>query len=117
MLTVCHHTFIIRTYWSNSQKSEVINAELIDAPENRADGIIIILKRLNQLLVPQTGGDHPEVLERVVLRGDVLTNERAFSGQAALLNADNESDSCHGIIHRPEGLHRLMNFMMVTLSG
>eukprot|EP00058_Branchiostoma_floridae_P012642 XP_002598130.1 hypothetical protein BRAFLDRAFT_82912 [Branchiostoma floridae] len=96
----------------SSQRSEVLNVELIDAPENSSDGILTILKRLNQLVVPRTPGDHAEVIERVVLGGDVLTNERAFSGQAALLNADNESDSCAGIIHRPEGLHRLMNFLM-----
>ncbi|CAH1248568.1 Hypp8253 [Branchiostoma lanceolatum] len=93
----------------SAQKSEVLNAELIDAPENSSTGIITILQRLNQLLVPHA---HGEAVERVVLGGDVLTNERAFSGQAALLNADNESDACSGIIHRPEGLHRLMNFLM-----
>lgn len=98
----------------SSKKSEVIDAELIDAPENSMDGIITIIKRLNHILVPRIGGDKPQVVERVVLGGDVLTNERAFSGQSALLNADNESDSCGGIIHRPEGLHRLMNFLMVT---
>ncbi len=99
-----------------AKKSEVMNAELIDAPENSADGIITILKRINHLLVPKTGGDNPEVVERIVLGGDQLTNERAFSGQDALLNADNASDSCGGISHRPEGLHRLMNFLMVTFG-
>ncbi|XP_019628676.1 PREDICTED: uncharacterized protein LOC109473241 [Branchiostoma belcheri] len=89
-----------------------MNVELIDAPENSAEGIITIIKRLNKLLVPQTGGEDSTAVERIVLGGDVLTNERAFSGQAALMNADNEKDSCAGIIHRPEGLHRLMNFLM-----
>lgn len=98
----------------SSQKSEVLNVELIDAPENSTEGIIRIIKRLNELLVPTTGGTDAEVIDRIVLGGDVLTNERAFEGQGALANADNEADSCCGIVHRPEGLHRLMNLTLVT---
>ncbi|KAI8515092.1 hypothetical protein Bbelb_076830 [Branchiostoma belcheri] len=109
----CIPAYIDHPYVKESaQKSEIMNVELIDAPENSAEGIITIIKRLNKLLVPQTGGEDSTAVERIVLGGDVLTNERAFSGQAALMNADNERDSCAGIIHRPEGLHRLMNFLM-----
>lgn len=53
-------------------------------------------------------------MQRVVFGGDVLTNERAFSAQEALQNATNELEGLKGIIHRPEGLHREMNFLMVT---
>lgn len=114
--SVCMPAYIPHPHLEESaQKSKVVNAELIDAPENSADGILTILKRLNELIIPKTGGDNPEVVERIVLGGDVLTNERAFTGQDALLNADNASDSCGCIIHRPEGLHRLMIFLMVTL--
>ena len=113
--TECLPTYISHPYLAQSaQKSEVLNAELIDAPENSMEGIIKIIKRLKKLLVPRKGGSEPEVIERIVLGGDVLTNERAFAGQAALANADNEVDSCCGIIHRPEGLHRLMNLALVT---
>lgn len=52
--------------------------------------------------------------ERIVFGGDVLTNERAFSAQEAVQNASSGMDALKGIIHRPEGLHRQMNFLLVT---
>lgn len=102
------HSHIEHPYTEDaSKKSMFLNMELIDASENSSDGMIQILRRVHELAVPHTEG---QVLERVVFGGDVLTNERAFSGQQALLNGTSGCDQLAGLIHRPEGLHRVMNF-------
>lgn len=48
-----------------------------------------------------------------MLGGDVLTNERAMSVQLAMRNNESSFEKLLGDIHRPEGLHRQMNFLMV----
>lgn len=101
------------------KKSVFLNCDLIDASENSSDGMIEILQRIHELAVPHVR-DNPrdranprDVLEKVVFGGDVLTNERAFSAQEAMQNIPSEYESLLGVIHRPEGLHREMNFLLV----
>jgi hypothetical protein len=71
--------------------------------------MITILQRVHNLAVPHVG----ETAERIVFGGDVLTNERAFSAQEAMQNTSSKYESLQGLIHRPEGLHREMNFLLV----
>lgn len=73
-------------------------------------GMITILQRIHHLAVPHVDNETPE---RIVFGGDVLTNERAFSAQEAMQNVPSEFESLSGLIHRPEGLHREMNFLLV----
>ncbi|XP_056016938.1 uncharacterized protein LOC125674871 [Ostrea edulis] len=100
------HPYIEKT----SQKSVFINCDLIDESENSSDGMIRILQRVHSLAVPYIN----ENIEKVVLGGDVLTNERALSAQQAMRNNETCDEKLLGVIHRPEGLHRQMNFLMVT---
>lgn len=72
--------------------------------------MISILQRIHHLAVPHVDNETPE---RIVFGGDVLTNERAFSAQEAMQNVPSEFESLSGLIHRPEGLHREMNFLLV----
>ena len=92
-----------------SQKSVFINSDLIDESENSSDGMIRIMQRVHSLAVPPIDGS----IEKVVLGGDVLTNERAMSAQLAMRNNESSFEKLLGVIHRPEGLHRQMNFLMV----
>lgn len=93
-----------------SQKSVFINCDLIDESENSSDGMIRIMQRVHSLAVPIIDG----TVEKVVLGGDVLTNERAMSAQQAMRNNESSYEKLLGVIHRPEGLHRQMNFLMVS---
>lgn len=91
-----------------------MNCDLIESSENSSDGIIEILQRIYQLAVPHVRNiPGKNVLEKVVLGGDVFTNERAFSAQETMQNTPSEYESLLRIIHRPEGLHREMNFLLV----
>lgn len=94
------------------QKSDVLNCELIEESENSSTGMIKILQHIHEIVVPHI--DNKEKLaDRVVFGGDVLTNERAFSAQAAMQNNSSDFDCLKGVIHRPEGLHRQFNFLSV----
>lgn len=43
----------------------------------------------------------------------VLTNERAYSAKLAMLNGQTDFERLAGVVHRPEGLHRMMNLLLV----
>jgi hypothetical protein len=101
-----NHTFIHLT----KQKSTVLNCDLINESENSSQGMIKILQKVHELIVPHID---KTALDKVVFGGDVLTNERAFSAQSAMQNHYNDIDSLTGIVHRPEGLHREFNFLTV----
>lgn len=53
--------------------------------------------------------------EKKVFGGDVQTNERAYSAQLAMLNGQSGHFRLPGVVQRPEGLHRIMNFLLVLL--
>lgn len=55
----------------------------------------------------------PLVMKRKVFGGDVLTNERPYSAQLAMLNDEGDFERLAGVAHRPEGLHRMMNLLLV----
>lgn len=105
------HKFIELT----KAKSLFLNCELIEASENSASGMISIMQRIHELSVPHARLTDKKVYERVVFGGDVLTNERAFSAQQNMQLNRSDVDRLVGLIHRPEGLHREMNFLLVSL--
>lgn len=105
------HEFIEIT----KQKTVFFNADLIDASENSTEGMIHISQKIHNLVVPHCVVDSKEICEPVVFGGDVLTNERAFGAQLAMFNNKSEFENLLGVIHRPDGLHRQMNFLLVTL--
>lgn len=52
------------------------------------------------------------IIQRL-LRRRYLVSERAYSAQLAMMNGRSEFDQLAGVIHRPEGLHRMMNLCLV----
>jgi hypothetical protein len=48
--------------------------------------MISILEHIHNKFIPRTDDDDPVVIKRKVFGGDVLTNERAYSAQLAMLN-------------------------------
>ena len=85
----------------------------MDKNENLHDDMISILEHIHQKYIAHTSGENAEVTERKVFGGDVLTNERAYTAQLAMLNCETNYHQLGGVIHRPEGLHRMMNFLLV----
>jgi hypothetical protein len=71
--------------------------------------MISILEHIHDKFIPRTDDDDPVVIKRKVFGGDVLTN----SAQLAKLNHATDYDKLTGVIHRPEGLHRMMNLLLV----
>ena len=86
---------------------------MLDKNEYLHDDIIRILEHIHQKYIAHTHGENADVLERKVFGGDVLTNERAYTAQLAMLNCETNYYKLGGLIHRPEGLHRMMNFLLV----
>uniref|UniRef100_A0A8W8JSA0 Uncharacterized protein n=1 Tax=Magallana gigas TaxID=29159 RepID=A0A8W8JSA0_MAGGI len=110
--SMCKLSNLYFTSIHGEDKGEVYfsHCDQIEASENSSQGMITILQRIHHLAVPHVDNETPE---RIVFGGDVLTNERAFSAQEAMQNVPSEFESLSGLIHRPEGLHREMNFLLV----
>lgn len=75
--------------------------------------MISILEHIHMNHIAHTSDDNQKVIQKKVFGGDVLTNERAYSAQLAMMNGRSEFDQLAGVIHRPEGLHRMMNLCLV----
>lgn len=73
--------------------------------------MISILEHIHMNYIAHTSDER--VIQKKVFGGDVLTNERAYSAQLAMMNGRSEFDQLAGVIHRPEGLHRMMNLCLV----
>ncbi|XP_060564155.1 uncharacterized protein LOC132723447 [Ruditapes philippinarum] len=94
------------------QRSEYFLIDLYDKNESKNEDMIDILSDLHKRCIPSIEcADEKNVIERKVFGGDVLTNERAYQAQLDMINGESESDKLLGFIHRPEGLHRLMNLL------
>lgn len=98
-----------------SQKSEYRVLNLLDKSENKSEDMISILQDIHDKCVARTDDTSPDVIGKLVFGGDVLTNERAYTAQLAMINAESDFFRLGGIIHRPEGLHRMMNFVLVSI--
>lgn len=77
--------------------------------------MISILQHIHENYIAHTEDDPPTVIEKKVFGGDVLTNERAYSAQLAMMNGQSDFVCLAGVVHRPEGLHRMMNFLLVSM--
>jgi hypothetical protein len=97
-----------------SKKSDFVILDLLDKSENKNEDMISILEHIHENYIPHTAEEHPRVIRKKVFGGDVLTNERAYSAQLAMLNGATDFEQIAGVIHRPEGLHRMMNLCLVT---
>lgn len=64
--------------------------------------------------VSHSQGENLKVIEKV-FEGYVLTNERSYSTQLAMLNSPNDFDRLKGVIYRPEEFHRIMNLGVAYL--
>ena len=96
------------------KKSEYFLIDLHEKNESKNEDMIDILTDLQKKCVPYTDTtlqDKNNVVERKVFGGDVLTNERAYQAQLDMANGETESEKLMSFIHRPEGLHRLMNLL------
>ena len=99
-----------------SKKSEHLIFDLLDKNESKGDDMIDILRSVHAYVPHIKLAGVKNALERLTFGGDVLTNERAYGAQLDLMNSTNEMDRLLGIIHRPEGLHLLMNLMKYVLE-
>ena len=98
-----------------ASKSNFVVLDLLDKNENKSEDMISILEHIHHHYIAHTADEHPKVIKKKVFGGDVLTNERAYSAQVAMLNGVSDYDQIAGVIHRPEGLHRMMNLCLVTV--
>jgi hypothetical protein len=106
--------FISHPYIDLTQKKSKFHVtHLIDANENKGEGMIRILTELHDAYVPRENKDHPNVLDRVDFAGDVLTAERAFSAQCAMSNGFGSHEALSGMNYRSGGLHLVMNLCVV----
>lgn len=96
------------------KKYDFVILDLLDKSENKSEDMISILEHIHHHYIPHTAEDHPQIIRKKVFGGDVLTNERAYSAQLAMLNGASDFEQISGVIHRPEGLYRMMNLCLVT---
>lgn len=96
-----------------SGKSNFAILDMLDKSENKSEDMITILEHIHANFIPRTDDENPSVIKKKVFGGDVLTNERAYSAQLAMLNGTTDYERLTGVIHRPEGLHRMMNLLLV----
>nr|XP_034334752.1 uncharacterized protein LOC117691932 [Crassostrea gigas] len=114
--------------YTEQRKLILLGEAVIDSDSQRNDEILPcdhqsfayldILSAKSKLDILSNGcgatysGYSKEIYEPVVFGGDVLTNERAFGAQLAMFNNKSEFENLFGVICRPEGLHRQMNFLL-----
>lgn len=86
-----------------AESSNLVLLDMLDKSENKSEDMISILVHIHANCIAHTDGENPAVMKKKVFGGDVLTNERAYSAQLAMLNGDTDYDRLGGLIHRPEG--------------
>ena len=116
-LVEIYPTYIPHSHLEETSRKTVFkNMDLLEANENSTQGMIQIMQHIHQTSVPSFVKDNKKcVAERTVFGGDVLTCERGLGAQEAMDNSDDDYDQLRGVIYRPEGLHRVMNFVKVIL--
>ena len=75
---------------------------MLDKSENKSDDMISILEHIHENYIAHTDDESPLVIKKKVFGGDVLTNERAYTAQLAMLNSPTDYTKLKGVIHRPE---------------
>lgn len=91
-----------------ARKTDIKILGLMDKNENT--DMIEILQYLHHKYIPHV---KQNVATPIVFGGDVLTNERAYSAQLNMMTEKTCGAQLGGIVHRPEGLHRVMNLTLV----
>ena len=105
---------IVHPYMDQTaKKTDFAILDLLDKSENKTEDMISILEHIHEHYIAHTDDDSPLVIKRKVFGGDVLTNERAYTAQLAMMNSPSDFTKLKGVIHRPEGLHRMMNYLLV----
>ena len=113
-LKSCVPSYIKHAYLEeSSKKSKYVVLDLLDKSENKSEDMISILEHVHENYISHTEGENLQVIKKKVFGGDVLTNERAYSAQLAMHNSANDFEQLKGVIHRPEGFHRIMNLLGV----
>lgn len=97
-----------------SQKSQFCVLDLPNVSENKMEAISI-LKHIHNDYILHIEDNSPSIIRKIVFGGDVLTNERANSAQLAMLNGQSDHFRLSEVVHRPEGLHRMMTFLLLLL--
>lgn len=77
--------------------------------------MVSILEHIHENYIAHTEDDPPTVIEKQVFGGDVLTNERAYSAQLAMMIGQSDFFRLAGVVHRPEGLHLMIIFLLVCM--
>ena len=98
-----------------SKKSNYFIVNLLDKSKNKSEVMISILEHIHENYLALTENDPPTIKKKRVFGGDVLTNEWAYSAQLAMMNGQSDFFRLAGIVHRPEGLYRLMNFLLLPM--
>lgn len=83
------------------KKSEYRIIDLLDKSENKSEDMISILQHIHEHCVAHSEENPTKVIEKIVFGGDVLTNERAYSAQLAMMNAECDFNGLAGVVHRP----------------
>lgn len=94
-----------------SKKSQFIICDLLEENEKKNEDMVRILQHVHEKYVPTT--QDGDVLNKLVFGGDVATCEEAFAVRRQMQNEETQSDKLEGLSVRPEGLHRLMNLVLV----
>ncbi|KAK3086018.1 hypothetical protein FSP39_012234 [Pinctada imbricata] len=97
---------------ASCRKSDYAIIDLLNKSENKSEEMIEILEYVHDKCIGKSDEETQAHLKMRVFGGDVLTNERAYSAQLALHNGTSELDRLQCVIHRPEGLHRIMNHLL-----
>ncbi|KAK3108923.1 hypothetical protein FSP39_018735 [Pinctada imbricata] len=97
---------------ASCRKSDYAIIDLLNKSENKSEEMIEILEYVHDKCIGKSDEETQLHLKMRVFGGDVLTNERAYSAQLALHNGTSELDRLQCVIHRPEGLHRIMNHLL-----
>lgn len=87
----------------------------IEETSKKTKFFIVDLHDKSENNIAHTEDDPPTVIEKKVFEGDVLTNDRTYSAQLAMMNGQSDFFRLAGVVHRPEGLHRMMNFLLVSM--
>lgn len=78
------------------QISVILNCDLEEASENSSERMITILQNVNKLIFQAVEKDQKKT-RHVVLGGDVLNNEQAFTAQEAIQIARSDYNMLGGL--------------------
>ena len=106
--------YVIHPYMTQTaKKSDYAILDLLDKSESKSEDMISILEHIHEHYIAHSEDESPLVIKKKRVWGDVLTNERAYTAQLAMINSPTDFTKLKGAVHRSEGLHRMMNYLLV----